>query len=262
MSLLPTVLWAQRKDKLLVTIDVPDVVNEKVEILPNKISFKGIGGPEKKPYVLELDLLHEIDPAGSNYRVLARHVPMVLKKKEGGFWTRLLKDSKKFNHIRVDWNQWKEEDDEDYASGFGGQYDFDSGPGCGVVTVEEGAPDAANALKFVQIDDVNNIWCVSSVASPNAYLRGDGSSVNEWTDNGLGTVNMQYYSDTTGAGCLDYEQWHLDAVGCYDVLQNNEFSDSYLRLDADSGTPNLQWYTSPPGAESWEQFYLMNVESD
>jgi len=137
MSLLPTVLWAQRKDKLLVTIDVPDVVNEKVEILPTKISFKGIGGPEKKPYVLELDLLHEIDPAGSNYRALARHVPMVLKKKEAGFWTRLLKDSKKFNHIRVDWNQWKEEDDEDYAAGFGGQYDFDSGPAMEDMSDEE-----------------------------------------------------------------------------------------------------------------------------
>jgi hypothetical protein len=60
-SLVPTVLWAQRKDTLYVTVDVPDVAGEKISIESEKVHFSGKSAG--KEYAVDLELLHEIDPA-------------------------------------------------------------------------------------------------------------------------------------------------------------------------------------------------------
>lgn len=67
MALVPKVQWAQRRDKLYVTIDLQDVEKPIIDIRNNAegnfgtVSFKGLGrshatGSEKHDYSLDLEL--------------------------------------------------------------------------------------------------------------------------------------------------------------------------------------------------------------
>ena len=67
MALVPKVLWAQRKDRLYISIDLQDVQSPKIDITNDvaakhgKITFAAEGrshatGLEKHQYTLELDL--------------------------------------------------------------------------------------------------------------------------------------------------------------------------------------------------------------
>ena len=47
-SKIPLVKWAQREDKLFITIEVTDVTDEKIELKPEGVlTFSGKGGPDK-----------------------------------------------------------------------------------------------------------------------------------------------------------------------------------------------------------------------
>jgi prostaglandin-E synthase len=136
MSLTPQVRWAQRKDRIFLKIDVNDVKDLNVSLHPEgKISFTGVSGGHK--YALDLELLHEIEPQQSKYEVRPRYVDfIIIKKKSGPYWERLLKDSTKKNFLAVDWNHWKDEDedeDEDFDNFSGppggGMGNFDMGEG-------------------------------------------------------------------------------------------------------------------------------------
>jgi hypothetical protein len=50
----PNVLWAQRKEFVLLKIDLPDVKNEKIEVNGSKLTFNGEA--QGKQYAIELDL--------------------------------------------------------------------------------------------------------------------------------------------------------------------------------------------------------------
>jgi prostaglandin-E synthase len=113
----PPVKWAQRKDQLLLTIDVSDVENSKIEITESGLSFSGRGGSDKR-----------------DYQVLPRAIYFHIKKKEEGpFWPRLLKNAQKHPFIRTDFNQWVDEDEQDGSIGnrpdFGDMGDFGGFPG-------------------------------------------------------------------------------------------------------------------------------------
>lgn len=104
----PTVLWAQRKDKLYLTIDVQDVKGEKLK-LDNvdgcgKLIFSGKAGKEEAEYSLELNLKHEINVSESKVSVTARNIFIIAAKIEDGHWERLTKESgKQLTHIKCDW---------------------------------------------------------------------------------------------------------------------------------------------------------------
>lgn len=49
---LPTVTWAQRSDKLYVTIDVQDVKEQTVDLQETKLVFSGKAGSDQKEYAL------------------------------------------------------------------------------------------------------------------------------------------------------------------------------------------------------------------
>ncbi|XP_048756972.1 uncharacterized protein LOC125667491 isoform X1 [Ostrea edulis] len=107
--------WAQRKDKLYVTVDVEDCSEPQIELTETSLTFKARGGAEKKWYEAKIEFFKEVDPKESKYTVLPRNVPFVIKKKEEGhFWPRLIKDKVKVHWIRTDFNKWKDEDDSDY----------------------------------------------------------------------------------------------------------------------------------------------------
>ncbi|XP_066994826.1 prostaglandin E synthase 3 isoform X1 [Anabrus simplex] len=109
----PPVMWAQRPNVIFLTICLEDCKNPEIKIENDKVFFKGVGGTEKKPHEVTMQLYKEIDPEKSLKFVRDRNIELILKKKEEGspYWPQLMKDKKKYHWLKVDFNKWKDEDD-------------------------------------------------------------------------------------------------------------------------------------------------------
>lgn len=111
---LPPVLWAQRNDRLYVTINVEDCKDATLKFDNNSLNFSGKGGKQNVDYEVKLEFYGEIDPEKSKYVVLSRHIPVVVVKKEGGpYWPRMLKGTTKVHWLKTDFDKWRDEDDSD-----------------------------------------------------------------------------------------------------------------------------------------------------
>lgn len=125
MPFTPDFSWAQRKDKVFVTVKVPNVKKDTaiLKVTPEgQVYFKGIGGElgHEREYELDIRLLHEIKADEAQCGVQARQVYFVLPKAEAGqWWPRLLHDPGRNVHLSVDWGLWVDEDEDD-------QFDFGS----------------------------------------------------------------------------------------------------------------------------------------
>ena len=110
----PTIKWAQRKDKLFITINVVHTKKPTIDIEGKKMKYKGTDG--KNNYSFEIELYDEIDKENSKYTLDARNIFLKLKKKtEGPYWPRLTSDKVKYHWIEVDWAYFTEEDEEEDA---------------------------------------------------------------------------------------------------------------------------------------------------
>ena len=123
----PNIKWAERKDKLYVTIELNDVKDPKIDIKDNKVlTFSGKA--DDKTYQLDIELFEEVDTAESKWTLDTRNIFLNLKKKtKGPYWNYLNKDKKKHHFIHVDWNLYIDEDEEEQKSG----NDFGGFPGMG-----------------------------------------------------------------------------------------------------------------------------------
>jgi hypothetical protein len=125
MVLTPDFCWAQRKDKVFVTVKVPNVQKDTavLKVTPEgQVYFKGTGGEigHEREYELDIRLLHGIKAEEAQHGIQARQVYFVLPKAEAGeWWPRLLHDPGRNVHLSVDWNLWVDEDEDD-------QFDFGS----------------------------------------------------------------------------------------------------------------------------------------
>ena len=112
----PMIKWAQRKDRLFITINV--VLSKKpiVDLTDGKrIKYQGTDGTVN--YAFDMELYDEISKEESKYTLESRNIFLNLKKKTSGpYWPRLLKDEKKYHWIEVDWMYFTEEDEEDEAT--------------------------------------------------------------------------------------------------------------------------------------------------
>ena len=114
----PNVLWAERTDRVFVTIEVTDAKSPKVDIgADGRLTFAGCNG-EGKLYELDLQLAGPVSSSESKVAVTPRHVVLVLQKSSPGpHWGRLLKAAGKAPHnVKVDWTKYVDEDDEAEAS--------------------------------------------------------------------------------------------------------------------------------------------------
>lgn len=121
----PTVLWAQRKDKLFVTLDVQDVKDQQIKIDNDGtghgvLHFSGKAGAEQTEYALDITFFKAIKVEESQVSVSPRQIFLVIAKAEAdGHWPRLTKDKEgKATHIKVDWSKYVDEDEEDEAEQF------------------------------------------------------------------------------------------------------------------------------------------------
>ncbi|KAJ6291870.1 hypothetical protein OIU76_023878 [Salix suchowensis] len=136
MSRHPEVLWAQKSDKVYLTIALPDAKDISVKCEGEGLfSFSAVGVqgetfnfsmelfgnivPEKKNVNdgFFLKLLVLVLEEGSKTKAGLRNIMCSIQKEEKVWWKRLLKSEEKpAPYIKVDWNKWCDEDDEESAS--------------------------------------------------------------------------------------------------------------------------------------------------
>lgn len=114
MSRHPTVKWAQRTDRVYITIDLPDAQDVKLKLEPEgKFFFSATSGPDKIPYEVDIDLYDKVDVNESKASVGLRNIHYLVKKAENKWWSRLLKQAGKPPvFLKVDWDKWIDEDEE------------------------------------------------------------------------------------------------------------------------------------------------------
>eukprot|EP00249_Psilotum_nudum_P010814 c22782_g1_i1 orf=739-1179(-) len=110
----PEVKWAQRSDKVFLTVELPDTKSPKVKIEPEgRFTFSAVVGSSDDEYELDFELFDKINVEESKISVGLRNVFCVLKKTDVGWWKRLLKgEGKPPPYLKVDWNKWVDEDEE------------------------------------------------------------------------------------------------------------------------------------------------------
>lgn len=131
----PLVLWAQRADRLFLTVEIEDCKNPTVTLDKDKLYFKGKSDSirqeaDHSEHEVTIEFYKPINVDESKHVVKARGTDFVIIKEEAAWWPRLLKDSTKQHWLKVDFPKWKDEDDSDDESpagglgGGGGQPDF------------------------------------------------------------------------------------------------------------------------------------------
>ncbi|XP_076908721.1 co-chaperone protein p23-2-like [Bidens hawaiensis] len=109
----PVVLWAQRADKVYLTIALTNAKDISVKCEPNGLfNFSAVGSKDET-VEFSLELYGKIQPEGCKTQMGLRNILCTVQKEEKGWWKRLLKSEKKpASYIKVDWNRWCDEDDE------------------------------------------------------------------------------------------------------------------------------------------------------
>ncbi|GAB4857230.1 hypothetical protein Ancab_015137 [Ancistrocladus abbreviatus] len=117
MSRHPEVLWAQRSDKVYLTIALPDARDVAVKCEPQGLfSFSGTGIQGEK-YDCKLELYAAIVPEGCKTTIGLRNIFCSIQKEQKDWWKKLLKsEGKPAPYLKVDWNKWCDEDDEGLSS--------------------------------------------------------------------------------------------------------------------------------------------------
>ncbi|KAM0998448.1 hypothetical protein ACFX2I_008186 [Malus domestica] len=133
----PEVKWAQRVDKVFLTVLLPDAKDAKVKLEPDgTFSFSASAGAENHQYELKLDLFDKVNVEESKINVGVRSIFCIVEKAEPEWWPKLLRgDGKTPHYVKVDWDKWVDEDDDTAGSGPGdmdlGGMDFSKFGGMG-----------------------------------------------------------------------------------------------------------------------------------
>ncbi|CAO2839726.1 unnamed protein product [Amaranthus hypochondriacus] len=125
MSRHPEVKWAERLDKVYLTVMLPDAKNPKVNLEPEgTFTFTATGGAGDSAYELKLDLFDKVNVEESKINYGVRSITCILEKAEKKWWNRLLRgDVKPPHYVKVDWDKWVDEDEDDGTA----PADFDLG---------------------------------------------------------------------------------------------------------------------------------------
>jgi len=115
----PIITWAQRSPHLYLSVEVDDMKVQELSV--NEDSFKIRGKRGEDVYEADLKLFGKLK--GEERRQIAtdRRVELVIPKEEAEWWPRLLSEKAKVAWIKVDFDKWRDEDEEkDDDLGFGG----------------------------------------------------------------------------------------------------------------------------------------------
>jgi len=112
----PSVMWAQRKDAVYLTVDIKDAQDLKVQLDETTLEFACRGGDDGKAYEFILDLHKPINRETSKWST-KRFPQFYLRKAEIETWPKLQKAGK-LPWVKVDWSKWADSDDEDEKGAF------------------------------------------------------------------------------------------------------------------------------------------------
>ena len=119
----PNVKWAQRKDRVLLTVECQGCADPKLSIDNDEaesfgifaLSGRGVSNGEACTYDLRLELFGELNKSESKVSIGERKIVLVLlKTKSGPHWPRLLRQKGKApQNVKVDWDLYMDEDEEE-----------------------------------------------------------------------------------------------------------------------------------------------------
>ncbi|KAI4374334.1 hypothetical protein MLD38_012341 [Melastoma candidum] len=114
MSRHPELKWAQRTDKVFLTVQLPDAKDAKVNLDPEGVfSFSGKAGSGNNLYEIKLELFDKVNVEESKINIGVRNIFCILEKAEKVWWKRLLRgDGKPPHYVKVDWDKWVDEDED------------------------------------------------------------------------------------------------------------------------------------------------------
>lgn len=116
-TLQPTVIWAQRKDSVYLTVDVKDATDVQVRLEEGSLSFNARGGDAGSiAYSFDLEFFKPIQREKSKWST-KRCPEFCLRKQEEGGWDKLQKAGK-LPWVKVDWGRWADSDEEDNKGAF------------------------------------------------------------------------------------------------------------------------------------------------
>ncbi|CAL0311092.1 unnamed protein product [Lupinus luteus] len=133
MSRHPEVKWAQRVDKVYVTVQLADSKDAKVDLTPDGVfTFSASAGTGGNQYELKLELFDKVNVEESKINVGMRSIFCVVQKAESEWWKRLLRAEGKAPHyVKVDWDKWVDEDEDEGGEPDLGGMDFSKFGGMG-----------------------------------------------------------------------------------------------------------------------------------
>jgi hypothetical protein len=110
-ALTPTLLWYQDPFFVHFTILVQNVKDETIVINENNFLFKSNTTPN---YLIEFDLLNNINKEESTYVVKEKNIKVMLKKIGSDKWSSLTSNRNIYkNNIKIDWDSWYDSDAEE-----------------------------------------------------------------------------------------------------------------------------------------------------
>ncbi|TKR76745.1 hypothetical protein L596_017843 [Steinernema carpocapsae] len=127
MSLHPQILWAQRESILFLTVGVEDLTVEDLSFNGKTFHVKGTSGAKK--YESTLELFDELKPESVRKIASVRQLELVVEKVKPEWWPRLTAVSGKLPWVKVDFNKWRDEDENELENPDpmnAGQFDLSS----------------------------------------------------------------------------------------------------------------------------------------
>ncbi|XP_049848269.1 uncharacterized protein LOC126313367 [Schistocerca gregaria] len=119
------ILWSQRKDRILLTIDVPEVQSDTLKYEVTEKHFHAEGSTPDRSFVIDLDFYGPVKSENVVAGVHGKQTQFTLDRAEAGeYWPRLLSDTLKFPWLKVDWNHWIDEEEENKKPGYDMDGDF------------------------------------------------------------------------------------------------------------------------------------------
>ncbi|CAI0421414.1 unnamed protein product [Linum tenue] len=112
MSRHPILKWAQRSDKIYLTVDLADAKDVKLKLEPDgKFIFSAV--KDGCDFVVDLELFDKVNVEESKYVVGPRNISYIIIKAESNWWPRLIKqEGKTPAFLKADWDKWVDEDEE------------------------------------------------------------------------------------------------------------------------------------------------------
>ena len=110
----PFTRWAQREDKIFITIEVCSTNAKKSRQFINEVNFSYYCEKESTQtisYLLEINFFGEIIPSKTLKRENDKEIFFVFFKLNSLYWPRLVSSEKKLHYLKTDFDKWIDPED-------------------------------------------------------------------------------------------------------------------------------------------------------